>query len=94
MGLGEISRAEWLSLERSLGGRAKVAEAEAARLARIETLRSLAGTGRTLRRQWPTTSVEERRGVLHATLDHVVVLAAEPPKQVFRPERLQPHWLD
>jgi hypothetical protein len=32
--------------------------------------------------------------VLHAVVDHVVVLAAEPPKQVFRPERLQPHWLD
>jgi len=91
---GEISRAEWLALKRSLGERAKAAEAEAARLARVDTLRALAGTGRHLRRQWPAMTVEERRRVLHAALDHVVVLAAEPPKQVFRPERLQPHWLD
>ena len=39
-------------------------------------------------------TVDERRGVVHAALDHVVVLAAEPPRQVFRPERLQPAWLE
>jgi hypothetical protein len=91
---GELTRAEWLSLKRKVGGRAKVAEAEAARLARFDALRALAGTGRSLRQAWATMAVEERRSVLHATLDHVVVLAAEPPKQVFRPERLQPSWLD
>jgi hypothetical protein len=39
-------------------------------------------------------SIDERRSVVHAALDHVVVLAAEPPRQVFRPERLQPRWVD
>jgi hypothetical protein len=91
---GEISRAEWLALKRKLGSRAKLVEAEAARLARVDSLRALAGTGRALRRSWPAMTVDERRAVLHAVVDHVVVLAAEPPKQVFRPERLQPHWLD
>jgi len=91
---GEITRAEWLSLKRNVGGRTKLAEAEAARLARVEALRVLAGTGRALRRQWPDMSVEERRRVLHAAVDHVVVLAAEPPRQVFRAERLRPRWLD
>jgi site-specific DNA recombinase len=90
---GEISRAEWLALKRKLGSRAKLVEAEAARLARVDSLRALAGTGRALRRSWPAMTVEERRAVLHAVVDHVVVLAAEPPKQVFRPERLQPHRL-
>jgi hypothetical protein len=91
---GEITRAEWLSLKRNVGSRTKVAEAEAARLARVDALRVLAGTGRSLRRQWPDMSVEARRHVLHAALDHIVVLAAEPPRQVFRAERLRPRWLD
>lgn len=91
---GEITRAEWLALRRTVGSRAKVAEIESARLGRVEALRALAGTGRALRRSWPAMTVDEQRSVLHAALDHVVVLAAEPPKQVFRSERLQPRWWD
>jgi hypothetical protein len=91
---GEISRAEWLSLKRKVGGRAKEAEAEAERLGRVDAFRALAGTGRTLRRTWPAMTVDEQRAVLRAALARVVVLAAEPPKQVFRPERLQPTWLE
>lgn len=91
---GEISRAEWVSLKRRLGDQAQVVEAEAARQARLATRRVLAGTGRALRRAWPAMTVADRRAVLNAVLDHVVVLAAEPPKQVFRPERLQPSWLE
>lgn len=90
---GEISRAEWLSLKRNVGGRTKEAEAEVARLARVDSLEALAGTGHELRAQWPAMTVDERRAVLRSALDHVVVLAAEPPKQIFRPERLQPFWL-
>ena len=91
---GEISRGEWLALKRKVGGKARVAEAEAARLARVELYQSLAGTGATLRGQWAGMTVDARRTVLRAALDHVVVLAAAPPKQVFRPERLEPHWVD
>ena len=90
---GEISRSEWLALKRNLGGRTRAVEVEAARLARVDALRDLAGTGHILRGNWTNMSVDQRRALLRATLDHVVVLAATPPKQVFRPERLQPHWL-
>ena len=91
---GEISRVEWLALKRKLGRRAKAAEDEAARLARLDALRAMAGTGWALGARWPTLPVDDRRRILQAALDHVVVLAAAPPRQVFRPERLQPHWLD
>lgn len=91
---GQISRQEWLALRRSVGDRAQAAEAVVAREARVAALRALSGTGRALRAQWPAMSIDERRSVVHAAIDHVVVLAAEPPRQVFRPERLQPHWLD
>jgi hypothetical protein len=91
---GQISREEWISLKRNVGNRARAAEAEVTRWARIAALRSLAGTGGALRASWPAMSVDERREVVHATLDHVVVLAAEPPRQVFRPERLKPSWLE
>ena len=91
---GQLSREEWLSLKRNVGQRASAAEAELAHLTRIATLRAMAGTGQDLRSRWPAMSIDERRAVVQATLDHVVVRAAEPPRQVFRPERLQPAWLE
>lgn len=90
---GQISKEEWLSLKRNVGIRARAAEAQVAHLRRITALRSMAGTGRALRARWPTMDIDERRSIVHAALDHVVVLAAEPPRQVFRPERLRPAWL-
>ena len=91
---GQINKEEWLSLKRNIGQRAVAAEAEVAHLARIEAYRNMAGTGRALRARWPAMAIDERRGIVHAALDHVVVLAAEPPRQVFRPERLQPAWVE
>ncbi|HEV2760819.1 MAG TPA: recombinase zinc beta ribbon domain-containing protein [Acidimicrobiales bacterium] len=91
---GEITKDEWISLKRKVGQRAGVAEAQVAHLARVTALRDMAGTGRALAVKWPTMSIDERRSIVHAALDHVVVLAAEPPRQVFRPERLQPAWLE
>jgi len=90
---GEISRQEWLSMKRNLGGRADAMAAEMTRLDRLEALRGLAGTGRAMRADWPTKAVEQRRAILATVIDHVVVLQAEPPRQVFRPERLQIVWM-
>lgn len=91
---GQISRQEWLALRRSVGDRAQAAEAEVAREGRLAAVRALAGSGKALSAQWPAMTIDERRAIVHALVDHVVVLAAEPPRQVFRPERLQPRWVD
>ena len=91
---GQIGRQEWLSLRRSIGDRVRAAEAQIEREGRVAAVRALAGSGRTLRAQWPAMTIDERRSIVHAALDHVVVLAAEPPRQVFRPERLRPAWVD
>lgn len=91
---GQISRQEWLALRRSVGDRAQAAEAQVAREGRLAAVRALAGTGPALSAQWPAMTIDERRAIVHALVDHVVVLAAEPPRQVFRPERLQPRWVD
>lgn len=91
---GQISRQEWLTLRRSVGDRAQAAEARVERDGRVAALRSLAGTGQALAARWPAMTIDERRAIVHAAVDHVVVLAAEPPRQVFRPERLQPCWVD
>lgn len=90
---GEISRQEWLALKRNLGDRAQAVEAEVDRFGRLDALRRLAGTGRAIRAGWAAMSVEQRRAIVHSAIDHVVVLQAEPPRQVFRPERLQPVWM-
>lgn len=90
---GQLGRDEWLSLKARVGAKARDAEAELAALNRIESLRSLSGTGRAILDAWPDMAAEARRELLHAAVDHVVVLQAEPPRQVFRPERLQPVWM-
>jgi site-specific DNA recombinase len=91
---GKIDRQEWLSLKGSVGHRVRSAEAEVARLQRIATFQKLTGTGAALRTQWPGMAIDTRRSIVQSALEHVVVLAAEPPKRVFRPERLQPFWLE
>ena len=91
---GQISRQEWLSLRRSVGDRAQAVEAQLAREARSAAVRAMAGSGHVLAGQWPAMTIDERRAIVQAAVDHVVVLAAEPPRQVFRPERLQPRWVD
>jgi site-specific DNA recombinase len=91
---GQIGREEWLSLRRKVGVRAEAAEAEVARLGRLTAVRVLLGSGPGTRCRWPAMSADDRRQIVHTLLDHVVVLAAEPPRQVFRPERLQPRWVD
>ena len=91
---GDISRDEWLSLKRNVSRRAKAAEAQVDRLKRVTALRRVAGAGTALRARWPEMTFDERRSIVEAALDHVVVLAAEPPRQVFRAERLQPRWFD
>ena len=91
---GQISRQEWLALRRNVGDRAQAAEAQVAREGRLAAVRALAGSGRALAATWPAMTIDERRAIVHALVDHVVVLAAEPPRQVFRPERLQPRWVD
>ncbi|MDQ6724902.1 MAG: recombinase family protein [Actinomycetota bacterium] len=90
---GDISREEWVSLKRNLGDRAQAAQAELTRLDRLDALRGMAGTGRAIGAAWPTMTVDQRRLVMHTVIDHVVVLQAEPPRQVFRPERLQMVWM-
>jgi site-specific DNA recombinase len=90
---GELSREEWLSLRRDVGERVRAAEAEAARLARISDLQRLVGTGRLLRQRWPSMSIDERRAIVQGALEYVAVLPAEPPRAVFRRERLRPCWV-
>ncbi len=91
---GEVTREEWLSLKRSIGRRAQRAEAEVARVARITALQSVAGDAATLRSRWPEMSIDARRSIVQAALDHVVVLPAGSPKRVFRSERLRPVWVE
>jgi hypothetical protein len=90
---GEISREEWLSQRQPLAEKSAQVRVELERLSRLDGAHRLANTGATLRARWPALSVKEQGDILRAVLDHVVVAAAEPPRQVFRPERLQPVWI-
>lgn len=84
---------EWLSQRRTLAEKSVELRAQLERLNRLDAAMRLAGTGATLRASWPGLTIKERRDILGAVLDHVIVLAAEPPRQVFRAERLQPVWI-
>lgn len=91
---GALTREEWLSVKAGVSRRVTAAEAQVARLHRLASLRRAAGGEASLRSRWPAMGIEEQREVVQAALDHVVVLAAEPPRQIFRAERLQPRWME
>ena len=89
---GEVDRPEY----KRLSGRVqdRIAEAER-KMDQIDTTgpsTRLEGQGAQLRRAWDVMTLEERRDVIGAVVDHFVVDPAGFPPNVFRPERVRPVW--
>lgn len=91
---GDLDSQEWASLRSAVRRRVRAAETEVRALGRLAAVHRMAAPGANLRPRWPSMTIDERREVIHAVLSQVVVLPAEPPKQVFRAGRLRPYWLN
>lgn len=91
---GELSWAQWMALRRPLAALLAAATDGLVRLEALAELGHLVGRGRDLGRHWPSLEPGEQRRIIAAAVERVVVLPAQPPRQQFRPERLDVAWRD
>ncbi|MGH9222819.1 MAG: recombinase family protein [Acidimicrobiales bacterium] len=88
----QITRAEWQQARTDIARRLERNEATLRQVEAARAVRNLAGTGREVRAGWSTTPVDDKRELLRALLDHVIVEPVGGTGGKFRPERLQPVW--
>jgi DNA invertase Pin-like site-specific DNA recombinase len=88
---GKIESAEYFVARKRITDRLTSLRARFHRLDRHSAARRLAGQSENLRRQWAQLNLHQRRGILTAVLDHVVVGPALHGSR-FDPSRLQPVW--
>lgn len=72
---GDITRAEWMRTRAKLEERRTVAEADVA-VAVAPSPLAIYGDGGALRKAWPTLSLDQRRTILGAAIDAVVIAPA------------------
>lgn len=89
---GTLDRAEYRRLTERLRSRIDDAEMELARGATSGPAAVNAGQGEMLRMAWEHMTLEERRQVLGAVVDKVIIEPATRPYGVFNPGRVQPRW--
>jgi site-specific DNA recombinase len=87
-----ISREEFLAARTELARRLEQARERLAKQTRGTALGAFVKSGEALRRAWEEGTLEWRRSVTAALLDHIVVHPGAPGRRPFDPERIQPVW--
>jgi hypothetical protein len=90
-GNGEISRAEWKAARAPIVARLAAARARLAESTQTTALESFVGPLLNMRGRWDAANVSQRRAVVTAVLERVIVHPAIV-KTRFDPDRLQPVW--
>jgi len=87
-----ISREEFLAARRELMARLEAGRTRLARRNGSNVLGGFLGDGEALRRAWDAGSLEWRRAVIGALLDHVEILPGRAGRLPFDPNRVRPIW--
>jgi hypothetical protein len=88
---GDVTRAEWLRARRGLEQRQEAARSAIGQTQRTRVL-AAHGDGSALRASWPGLSLDQRRAVLGAVLDRVVIRPALKGRTGFDPGRVELVW--
>jgi site-specific DNA recombinase len=89
---GAITRAEWLTARRALEVRIQAARRKLVRMNDRDTLGPYFDDDAPLRAAWPRLSRDQRRAVLAAVIDRVVVAPAGKNRRQFNPQRVSIEW--
>ena len=89
---GKIESAEYFVARKRIADRLSALRARSARVDRHSSVRKLAGEADRLRSQWSDLNLHQRRAVITAVLDHVVVGPAVRGLNRFDRSRLDPVW--
>ena len=89
---GEIDPAEYRRLRDRVEGRIDAAESRLAAASDTGPGLRYAGQGQLLCDAWEELTLEERRTILGAVVEHFVIEPAVQPRNVWRPERVRAVW--
>jgi hypothetical protein len=88
----EIDRAEYRRLCDRTRSRIDAAESRLAAASDTGPGLRYAGQGEVLRDAWEELTLEERRTIVGAVVEHFVIEPATQPRNVWQPERVRPLW--
>src|SRR5262249_14063434 len=89
---GELDRAEYRRLTDRTHSRIDAAESRLATAAETAPGLRYMGQGDLLRDAWEELTLEERRTIIGAVVEHFVIEPAAQPRNIWRPERVQHVW--
>lgn len=88
----QITRVEWQQARAEIARRLNANEASLRRFDSMKSTLALAGRGADLAGRWAAMSVEDKRDVILAVVEYVVVEPVGGTGGKFRPERVAPVW--
>ena len=88
----EIDRDEYRRLRDRVEARIVTTGSRLARASDTGPGLRYARQGEVLRQAWEELTLEERRTIIGAVVEHFVIQPATPPRNVWRPERVLPVW--
>ncbi|MFP5319558.1 MAG: recombinase family protein [Acidimicrobiia bacterium] len=88
----KITRTEWQQARRDIARRLTGNESRLRVVDSAKVILTIAGTGEELADRWPTMTKDQRRAIIRAVVDHVVVEPVGGTGGKFRPERMCPVW--
>jgi hypothetical protein len=91
LGNGEISRAEWKAAREPITARLQAARTRLTTSTQTTALDGFVGTAREMARRWEDGNLSQRRAVVTAVLEKVIVRPATV-RHGFDPDRLEPVW--
>lgn len=89
---GLISREEFLGARRSLNDRLEANKIRFARQTSKGAVEAFIGQGLILRKAWDERSLDWRRSLVAALLEHVEILPGKAGRLPFNPERVRLLW--
>ncbi len=91
-GAGRLTRAEWNAARDALQKRLDALTSRLRAEQRSAVVKDLVGRSGVLAKRWPSLSVDQRRAIVAAVLDHVRVNPAVRGRNTFDPTRFQFMW--
>ncbi len=87
-----ISREEFFAARAALTSRLDMNRAKLARRSGSRVLDGVVGAGGVLRQAWAAESLERKRAIIAAVIDHIVIGPGVKGRRRFEPERVRPVW--